>query len=191
PSLQPSSCRPCWNAAKRACHSGSFAVEAISTPMRRTRSLCCARAASGHVAAAPRIVMNSRRLIAAPEVREHRSNACVSSERGKRMPRMSALGQKQTYAVQKGMSALPPKATLDAEPGISCEPLPAGHGTRGLPSRHHHRTGDAPVAVRVPQTNAIRAWSCEFLMTALDSNRGRKGRETQIEWSELRLHAPF
>ena len=27
---------------------------------------------------------------------------------------MSALGQKQTCAVQKGMSALPPKATLDA-----------------------------------------------------------------------------
>ena len=28
---------------------------------------------------------------------------------------MSALGQKQTCAVQTGMSALPPKATLDAE----------------------------------------------------------------------------
>ena len=27
---------------------------------------------------------------------------------------MSALGQKQTCAVQKGMSALPPKATLNA-----------------------------------------------------------------------------
>jgi hypothetical protein len=27
---------------------------------------------------------------------------------------MSALGQKQTFAVQKGMSALPPKATLNA-----------------------------------------------------------------------------
>jgi len=26
---------------------------------------------------------------------------------------MSALGQKQTYAVQKGMSALPPKADID------------------------------------------------------------------------------
>ena len=28
-------------------------------------------------------------------------------------------------------------------------------------------------------------------MTALEPNRRRKGRETQIEWSELRLHAPF
>ena len=27
---------------------------------------------------------------------------------------MSALGQKQTYAVQQGMCALPPKATLNA-----------------------------------------------------------------------------
>jgi hypothetical protein len=27
---------------------------------------------------------------------------------------MSAMGQKQTCAVQKGMSALPPKATLNA-----------------------------------------------------------------------------
>jgi hypothetical protein len=27
---------------------------------------------------------------------------------------MSALGQKQTFAVQKGMSALPPKATSNA-----------------------------------------------------------------------------
>ena len=27
---------------------------------------------------------------------------------------MSALGQEQTYAVQKGMSALPPEATLNA-----------------------------------------------------------------------------
>src|SRR5262249_53671904 len=31
--------------------------------MRRTRSPCCARAASGHAAAPPRRVMNSRRLI--------------------------------------------------------------------------------------------------------------------------------
>ena len=32
----------------RACDSGSSAVVYISTPMRRTRSGCCARAASGH-----------------------------------------------------------------------------------------------------------------------------------------------
>jgi len=32
---------------------------------------------------------------------------------------MSALGQKQTCAMQKGMSALPPKATLNATYGMS------------------------------------------------------------------------
>ena len=30
---------------------------------------------------------------------------------------MSALGQKQTWAVQKGMSALPPKADIDGRLG--------------------------------------------------------------------------
>jgi hypothetical protein len=35
----------------------------MSTPTRRTRSLCCARAASGHATAAlPSSVMNSRRF---------------------------------------------------------------------------------------------------------------------------------
>jgi hypothetical protein len=29
---------------------------------------------------------------------------------------MSALGQKQTFATQKGMSALPPKADMEREP---------------------------------------------------------------------------
>src|SRR5215831_4422319 len=35
--------------------------------MSRIRSPCCARAASGHAAAPPRSVMNSRRLIASPQ----------------------------------------------------------------------------------------------------------------------------
>jgi hypothetical protein len=36
---------------------------------------------------------------------------------------MSALGHKQTYAVQKGMSALPPKATLNASKKIHSGPI--------------------------------------------------------------------
>jgi putative ABC transport system substrate-binding protein len=36
----------------------------MSAPMRRTRSPCCARAASGHAAALPRNVMNSRQAAA-------------------------------------------------------------------------------------------------------------------------------
>ena len=37
----------------RACPSGLSAAYGISTPMRLIRSGCCARAASGHAAAAP------------------------------------------------------------------------------------------------------------------------------------------
>ena len=80
PSVQPNCCSTCRNAARRACTSGSPAAPPKSTPMRRIRSVCCARAASGHVAAAPATsVMNSRRLIAAPGLRRrHRigSNEC-------------------------------------------------------------------------------------------------------------------
>src|SRR6516225_5961350 len=44
--------------------SGSLSGQPISTPMRRIRSPCCARAASGHAAAAPpSSVMKSRRLL--------------------------------------------------------------------------------------------------------------------------------
>src|SRR5262249_21612025 len=40
--------RPCRNAASRVFVSGSFSARPIRTPMRRIRSPCCARAASGH-----------------------------------------------------------------------------------------------------------------------------------------------
>ena len=50
-----------------------------STPMRRTRSGCCARAASGHRRAAPpRTPRNSRRLMPAPQAQEMAS--CASNE---------------------------------------------------------------------------------------------------------------
>src|SRR6266545_7620745 len=48
----------------------------MSTPMRRIRSRCCARAASGHAAAPPSSVMNSRRFIRSP-----RRRARAASER--------------------------------------------------------------------------------------------------------------
>src|SRR5437868_6769951 len=47
PSLQPNRRKPCINAAMRAWDSESSAALAISTPMRRIPSGCCARAASG------------------------------------------------------------------------------------------------------------------------------------------------
>ena len=68
PSIQPNSCSACWNAVRRARASGSLATSGKSTPMRRTGSGCCARAASGQTAAAPPIsVMKSRRLIGSPD----------------------------------------------------------------------------------------------------------------------------
>src|SRR6266540_985350 len=51
-------------AAIRLGVSGSFCPVASKTPMRRTRSDCCPRAASGHAAAAPpSTVMKSRRFM--------------------------------------------------------------------------------------------------------------------------------
>src|SRR5262249_37711400 len=63
PTIQPNCWRPCANAASRARSSGSSAANGDNTPMRRIRSGCCARAASGQASAVPpRSVMNSRRL---------------------------------------------------------------------------------------------------------------------------------
>ena len=82
--------------------------------MRRMRSPCCARAASGHVAATPpSSMMNSRRCKYPP----HNSLALCDwaarvKQRASEIRLMSALGQKRTYAVQNGMSALPPKAEM-------------------------------------------------------------------------------
>src|SRR5215470_13201738 len=74
---------------------------------------CCARTANGHAAAALlRSVMNSRRLIAAPEAwTPNRSNFYRYTGRAE----MSALGQKRTHAVQQSKSALPPIATANAD----------------------------------------------------------------------------
>ena len=66
PSVQPNCRSPSRKAASRACSIGSRPAPPISTPMRRIRSGCCARAASGHAATVPlSSVMNSRRFIAA------------------------------------------------------------------------------------------------------------------------------
>jgi hypothetical protein len=61
PSVQPNSCSPCRNVPTRAIDSGSSAAVLMNTPMRRMRSACCARAASGHAAAPPSVAKNFRR----------------------------------------------------------------------------------------------------------------------------------
>jgi len=68
PSDQPNRCSACTNAAMRASPSGSPTARFMSTPTRRTRSGCCARAASSQpVATLPMRVMNSRRLMGSPQ----------------------------------------------------------------------------------------------------------------------------
>src|SRR5262245_29965348 len=62
PSTHPNACNASRNAVTRSCASGSLSAMEISTAMRRIAPPCCARAASGHAAAPPRSVMNSRRL---------------------------------------------------------------------------------------------------------------------------------
>ena len=65
----PSSRKPCSNAATRDCASGSLATRPISTPMRRTRSACCARAPTGHAATPASAAINSRLFIRSPRRR--------------------------------------------------------------------------------------------------------------------------
>ena len=48
--------------------------------------------------------------------------AVFPKEKPETLHRMSALGHKRTYAVQKGMSALPPKADLIASPVLQRRP---------------------------------------------------------------------
>jgi hypothetical protein len=70
PSVQPNCCSACMNAPIWASKSASFATWLIRTPMRRTRSGCCASTATGHVAAAPPTsAMNSRRFTRASHPR--------------------------------------------------------------------------------------------------------------------------
>src|SRR5262249_17481195 len=67
---------------------------------------CCARAASGHVTAEPPMtLMKSLRRTEPPAVRLRTTPVFkVYQIRAA----LSALGHKRTFAVQKGMSALPP-----------------------------------------------------------------------------------
>jgi hypothetical protein len=54
PSVQPKSANAWVNAEMRAFNTGLFSSVVLNTPMRRMRSPCCARAASGHAVAPPR-----------------------------------------------------------------------------------------------------------------------------------------
>src|SRR5262249_37641814 len=69
-SIQPSCCNPCRNASYIDLEFASSSIP-VRKPIRRTRSDCCARAASGQAAATPpRRLMTSRRRIATFEAEE-------------------------------------------------------------------------------------------------------------------------
>src|SRR5262249_14161710 len=108
---QPSSCSRCIKAALQLSQLTDVPVP--RNPMVGSFG-CSARAVNVHAAAPPRSVMNSRRLIVALDAQGvilAVPTRCVKDDP------MSALGQKQTYAVHKRMSALPPKATSNATYG--------------------------------------------------------------------------
>jgi hypothetical protein len=83
--------------------------------MRRMRSGCCARAASGRAAAAPpRSVMNCRLCMCPLRTRREQGLKPSTLRSGGEWQSgpMSALGQKRTSAPQQVMSALPSKADM-------------------------------------------------------------------------------
>src|SRR5215467_9585760 len=98
PSAQPNCCNACTNASTSG---RPVAAPPKSTPTRRMRSPCCARAASGHVAAAlPRSVMNSRRFTAqVPPVL-----------RTERIAHLSTAGDRCTAGLQCGLRQVHPRS---------------------------------------------------------------------------------
>src|SRR5262245_44992848 len=74
---------------------------------------CCARAASGQAAAEAVIALMKSRRRTRPSSERLRTTPVLKAYQIRLA--MSALGHKRTYAVQKGMSALPPIATMKAD----------------------------------------------------------------------------
>src|SRR5262249_52485540 len=64
---------------KAAVHGLQAVMSTPKNPIVGSFPDCCARALSGHVAALPRSVMNSRRLIAFPEAQDQRIVAAQTS----------------------------------------------------------------------------------------------------------------
>src|SRR5262245_35015661 len=99
----------------------------MSTPMRRIRSGCCARAEKGHAIAPPPItLMKSRRLIAAPSLERQMVATSMGTQKrphvrfgskadicgAKRHVRFAPESDRESGHPQTVMSALPPKADI-------------------------------------------------------------------------------
>src|SRR5262249_9780264 len=128
PSAHPSFASSSRNPPAQDCASGSLSEKAIRTPIWRSRSKCCAPAASGHATDELAIPLTkSRRRISAPQgsgarrypldyirdLRPAKWGLGLSLHGTNPGPLMSALGQKRTLGDLGLMSALPPKADID------------------------------------------------------------------------------
>ena len=127
PTVQPNCCRPCANAVRRACPSVSSALDGgehadprhprrlLRTRHQRRRrhaTETCDKFPTPH--AAPTFRRGSAYTV--------RSRALKGSRE-----LLSALGQKQTFAVQNGMSALPPIADMGADSVENVRFVPISH----------------------------------------------------------------
>jgi HNH endonuclease len=72
--IRPAQCLKPFQKSRFVCPSG-LSARPISTPIRRIRSPCCARAASGHAVAPPSNVMNARRFTRSPRQRGRAASA--------------------------------------------------------------------------------------------------------------------
>src|SRR5215472_10046948 len=115
PSIQPRSRSRCTKAATHWLIAKG--VLEPKNPMVRCFANCCARAASGHAAAPPTSVMNSRRLIASPQGSEQ---SIVAGQTGRLEVDKTALGDVRFGSLTdigdvRAMSALLPKADIGTQ----------------------------------------------------------------------------
>ena len=123
PSVQPTSCNPCRNAVRRRDDSGSVAESPISTPMRRMRSDCSARATSGRAATAPpSSVMNSRRFITSP-CRTFRFQLRPSKQESAPSETVGGCGNVRRTNPERPMSELGHSRRSDGQQGFAECPL--------------------------------------------------------------------
>src|SRR5262245_20122981 len=112
PSVHPSFASAPRNAATIACRDGSSSIKPANMPMRRMRSACCARAATGHVAAAPPMtLMKSRRLMQPPRLGQEIVATLTCAQEGADV----RFGSEADICSVKGQSALHPIATVKAD----------------------------------------------------------------------------
>jgi hypothetical protein len=113
-------------------------VAPFYSQVRRTRSPCCARAASGHAAALPSSVMNSRRFIASLCIQDHAKLAFNAPHQNRKWRRAKwgavrecalrqscaahfgsgSLASKTAEAVRPCTSAALPKADVNSPPWL-------------------------------------------------------------------------